>query len=479
MPASLSSTRLARVALVALTVLACAATALPADTAKQRQARRDREKKAQAQATRKKQADAEKKKVGTAAQGTSQTVKLEEHGVQYTLPANWTQAQVSGLPGLVGGALYRDPQPGRRRLGQLMVRVLPVGPGATLDTVVASVARQFNCCGPHYEAKPGDDVVLGGETGRTVVLEPKQEMVQNQKLFVAAAQHGERAYVFTLLTKADHYAAVQPDAVKVLKTVKWLGPKIAPTDLPERPTELLVDAAAPPGVAPAAEPAAPPAAAPPAVAPPPAVVPPPAGSPSPAGAVPPLPSRRGRPGLKVFESPDGDFSLEYAVTWAKRDVLPVPQAKLIVYPAATENAPGNLAEHFVVAVDQAAVEPGAAEPTGADVAEQMVAVFTAGDPEAQVLSRQDVKVHGVPAQRVTMAFTASGFPTKRAFVCAVHEGRSYTFSYSADPAEFERWLPLMDAITESVRWTRPPPAAAAPPQPAMKKKPRRGGDGLD
>jgi hypothetical protein len=188
------------------------------------------------------------------------TVKLEQAGLQLTTAAGWTETKPSGLPGTVAGVCYQDPKldaAGNGRNGLLIVRMLPIENGKTIDDVVAGVTKELNCCGPHYATKPDAEIALAGEKARSVVFEPQEARVKDQKWYVAAAQHGPKAYVFMLFTRTGDYAITRPGADKMLKTVKWLGAAVPPTPLPAakpRPTTVPTAPSPAPSPAPAAKP---------------------------------------------------------------------------------------------------------------------------------------------------------------------------------------------------------------------------------
>jgi hypothetical protein len=163
------------------------------------------------------------------------TIKLEQAGLQFSTVASWTETKPSGLPGTVAGACYQDPKldaAGNGRDGLMIVRVLPLADGKTVDDVLGSVTKELNCCGPHYATKPEAELPLAGETARTLVFEPQEARVKDQKWYVAAAQHGAKAYVFMLFTHTGDYAITRPGVDKMLKSVKWLGAPVSPTPLP-------------------------------------------------------------------------------------------------------------------------------------------------------------------------------------------------------------------------------------------------------
>jgi hypothetical protein len=166
---------------------------------------------------------------------TPQTVKLEQHGLQYSTIPNWSANEISGMPGAVGGMNCSSPSPTPSMAGwhgAVIVRVFPMEDGKTIDDVLARMTKELNCCGPHYALKPEPEFPLAGETARSVVYEPQEARVKDQKWRVAAAQHGARAYVFMLSTNKANYDTVRPDMEKILKTVKWLGKPVPPTPLP-------------------------------------------------------------------------------------------------------------------------------------------------------------------------------------------------------------------------------------------------------
>ena len=225
--------RWSRVAVVAgLAALLAGAWALPAaaETAKERRQRVEQEKKQREQAkAEQRRKDAEQKAMEKARQQqtAAKVIKLEEHGFQFSTVSGWMVGEVGGVPGIVSGVVYIDPKADLSRPidHSMMVRVLPIEEGKSLDDVIAAATKELNCHGPHYDVQPGEDLDVGGEAARTLVFDPQEDSVKGKKSYIAAARHGDNAYVFWLMTTPDDYEKIRPQAEKMIRSTKWLDGK--------------------------------------------------------------------------------------------------------------------------------------------------------------------------------------------------------------------------------------------------------------
>lgn len=225
--------RWSRVAVVAgFTAFLAGVWASPAaaETAKERRQRVEQERKQrdQAKADRRRK-DAEQKAMEKARQQqtAAKVIKLEEHGFQFSTVSGWMVGEVGGVPGIVSGVVYIDPKADLSRPidHSMMVRVLPIEEGKSLDDVMAAGTKELNCHGPHYKVEPGEDLDVGGEAGRTLVFDPQEDSVKGKKSFIAAARHGDNAYVFWVMTTPDDYEKIRPQAEKMIRSTKWLDGK--------------------------------------------------------------------------------------------------------------------------------------------------------------------------------------------------------------------------------------------------------------
>jgi hypothetical protein len=212
-----------------LIVVLITSAPLAAETARQRQQGRDAEKRDEATQRREKQ---KRKAVEKAVRdaGAPTVVKLPEHDLQFNTLPDWVVARGGGLPGTVQAVVYLDPKADPRTppRGSMRVRVLPIRKGKSLDDVIKTLTRELNCHGPHYKVEAGDELDLDGETARTLVFEPQEDVVKDHKSFVAVARHGDRAYVFSLATSPADYETFRPQAEKIMLSTKWLDGRPAP-----------------------------------------------------------------------------------------------------------------------------------------------------------------------------------------------------------------------------------------------------------
>jgi hypothetical protein len=260
-----------RLLLAAALVTLLAVPASRAETTKERRARQAEEKTRQAEEKKEKQqaskaADAQKlqeQKVLKVVREryAPKTVKLPEHGFQYTTLQDWSVNEVRGIPGSVSAAHFYANLEEQARTSTfrstdaLIVRVLPIEAGKSIDDVMAHETKRLNCCGPHFAIKPEKDVLISGEMARSIVVEPVQDAYKTMKWHFVAAQHGDKAYIFQLQTSPDTYDTVRPGAEKIIQSVKWIGPKVKPTPLPTtttRPTGSAAGATTKPSARPVA-----------------------------------------------------------------------------------------------------------------------------------------------------------------------------------------------------------------------------------